>query len=89
VSSNELRDEVLNSLKEALVVKCEVDASALAPGTKLADELGLDSLDVMSAMMVIEDEYQIEIQDEELLDVLTLDDAVDLLVKKVSARATA
>jgi len=50
----------------------------------LAGDLGLDSLDTVELTLALEQEYNIEIPDEELTDLTTVKDAVELIEKKVS-----
>ncbi|MGH2794752.1 MAG: phosphopantetheine-binding protein [Actinomycetota bacterium] len=50
-------------------------------------ELGLDSLDVVSFAMALEDRLQIEIPEKELDGIETYGDALELLERKVGARA--
>ena len=44
----------------------DVDAEEMALDTKIADDLGADSLDVVELLMSIEDEFEVEIPDEEI-----------------------
>jgi acyl carrier protein len=50
----------------------------------LAGDLGLDSLDTVELTLALEQHYDIEIPDEELTDLSTVEDAVVLIEKKVS-----
>jgi len=50
-------------------------------------EIGLDSLDVVSFVMALEDRLNVEIPERELEGVERLGDALDLLERKVAARA--
>jgi NADH dehydrogenase (ubiquinone) 1 alpha/beta subcomplex 1, acyl-carrier protein len=54
----------------------QVDASKVSPETKFATDLGLDSLDVVEVVMAIEDEFAIEIPDQEADKILSISDAV-------------
>jgi acyl carrier protein len=50
-------------------------------------EMGLDSLDVVSFVMALEDRLGVEIPERELEGVERLEDALDLLERKIAARA--
>jgi NADH dehydrogenase (ubiquinone) 1 alpha/beta subcomplex 1, acyl-carrier protein len=57
----------------------QVDPSKVSPSTKFADDLGLDSLDIVEVVMAIEDEFAIEIPDQEADKILSIADAVEYI----------
>lgn len=79
--------EVFDALQEVLVGKLKVDADAVRPEANLFEDLGLDSIDLMSAVMAIEEQFGIEVSDKELENVATVGEAVELLSGKVGASA--
>ena len=50
---------------------------------KLEEDLEIDSLVIVEVVMAFEDEFEIEIDDEELADVKTVGQAVNLLHSKI------
>ena len=50
---------------------------------KLEEDLEIDSLGIVEVVMAFEDEFDIEIDDEELADVTTVGEAVKLLHSKI------
>ena len=50
---------------------------------KLEEDLEIDSLGIVEVVMAFEDEFDIEIDDEELADVATVGQAVNLLHSKI------
>jgi acyl carrier protein len=80
-------NEILEALREVLVDRLKVEADAVNPQANLFDDLGLDSIDLMSAVMAIEERFEIEVSDAELENVTTVGEAVELLGAKVSASA--
>lgn len=54
----------------------QVDAAKVTPETKFATDLGLDSLDIVEVVMAIEDEFAIEIPDQEADKITSIADAV-------------
>ena len=80
-------DELLDALRDVLVDKLKVDGTKVQPQASLYDELGLDSIDLMTAVMAMEERFGIEISDNELEQVTTVGDAVRLLSQKVAANA--
>lgn len=59
-----------------------IDAGVVYLGSKFQEDLGTDSLDEIELVMAIEDEFGIEITDEEMRACVTVQDAIDLVVRK-------
>ena len=72
---------VLEKLKAILGEQFDVEEDTITPDTSIADDLGADSLDVVDLLMSIEDEFEIEVPDEEIENIKT----VDQLVKYIEA----
>jgi len=70
---------VFEKIKEILAAKLDVDAEEMSLDTKIADDLGADSLDVVELLMAIEDEFDVEIPDEEIEKLKTIGDVVDYI----------
>lgn len=81
------RQDVVTALKEVLVEKLQVEADTVTEDANLFDDLGLDSIDLMTVVMAIEERFDIEVPDEELEDVTTISQAADLLSAKVGTNA--
>ena len=60
-----------------------VDESAVVPGARFGDDLDADSLDLVELVMALEEEFDIEVPEEELEGVETVQSAYDLVVAKV------
>ncbi|MGH2708152.1 MAG: acyl carrier protein [Actinomycetota bacterium] len=78
---------MLEALTKVLVERLKVDEEMVRPAANLFDDLGLDSIDLMSAVMAIEEQFEIEVSDAELENVTTVGEAVELLEGKVGANA--
>jgi acyl carrier protein len=87
MGSAESNKEILEALREVLVDRLKVEAEAVTPQANLFDDLGLDSIDLMSAVMAIEERFEIEVSDAELENVTTVGEAVEILGAKVAASA--
>jgi acyl carrier protein len=79
--------ELLDALRDVLVDKLKVDGTKVQLQANLYDDLGLDSIDLMTAVMAMEERFGIEISDDELEQVTSVGDAVRLLGEKVTANA--
>lgn len=81
-----MADEIEGVVRELLIKEFRVDEAAIAPEASFK-ELGLDSLDVVSFVMALEDRLSLEIPESELEGVNTYGDALSLLARKVGTRA--
>jgi len=78
-SVDELREMTMNVLK----LFDKVDPTKVSPDAHFINDLGLDSLDVVEIVMAFEDEFGCEISDDEAEKIFTVNDAVELLKKKM------
>lgn len=70
---------VLEKLKQILADQLDADIDSMTMDTRIADDLGADSLDVVEMLMSIEDEYGIEIPDEAIENMKTIGDVVNYI----------
>ena len=64
---------VLEKIKEILVEQFDIeDISTLTENTNIEEDLGADSLEVVEVLMSIEDEFRVEIPDEEIENIRTI-----------------
>ena len=70
---------VLEKIKVILAEQFDVEEDTIKPETDLQDDLGADSLDVVDLLMSIEDEFEIEIPDEEIENIRTVGDLVSYI----------
>lgn len=57
---------VLEKVKAILSAQFDVDENTITEETDIANDLGADSLDVVDMLMSLEDEFDVEIPDEEI-----------------------
>ena len=57
----------------------DAEEESITLETNLVDDLGADSLDVVDLVMTLEDEFDMEIPDEDVVDVHTVGDIVKYL----------
>lgn len=57
---------VLEKVKAILSAQFDVDEDTITPETNIMEDLGADSLDVVDMLMSLEDEFDVEIADEEI-----------------------
>ena len=76
-------NEVFEKVKGLFVEDLGIDESKVTMEAKLEEDLEIDSLGIVEVVMAFEDEFGIEIDDEELSDVSTVGQAVSLLHSKI------
>ena len=57
---------IFDKIKEILADQLDADIDDMTMDTDIAKDLGADSLDVVELLMSIEDEFSVEIPDEEI-----------------------
>ena len=76
-------NEVFEKVKNLFVDELGIDAEKVTMEAKLEEDLDIDSLGIVEVVMAFEDEFEIEIDDEELTDGGTVGQAVNLLHSKL------
>ncbi|NLJ31167.1 MAG: acyl carrier protein [Clostridiales bacterium] len=74
---------VLEKVKAILSEQFDVEEDSITADTSIADDLGADSLDVVDLLMSIEDEFEIEIPDEEVDNIKTVGELVKYIENNV------
>ena len=75
---------VEDRVRELLVDQLGVSAEQVTPEASFIDDLGADSLDTVELIMALEEEFEIEIPDEEAEKIVTVGDAIAHLQSKMS-----
>ena len=70
---------IFEKLVEILAEQLDTDKEAMTADTKIADDLGADSLDLVDLLMSIEDEFEIEIPDEDVEGLQTIGEVADYI----------
>jgi acyl carrier protein len=79
------RDHVLETFREQLA-GFEVKPEQVAEDSSF-DVLGLDSLDIVELSVRVEDVYGIDIEEDDLEDVTTIGNAIDVVLRKVAEKS--
>jgi acyl carrier protein len=66
-------------VKKIIVDQLGVDEAEVTPKTKFIDDLGADSLDTVELVMALEEEFGIEIPDEDAEKIATVRDAINYI----------
>ena len=70
---------VFEKLRTIICDQLELDEDKITLETNLLDDLGADSLDVVDLVMSIEDEFEMEVPDEEIEKMKTVADVVKFI----------
>ena len=77
------RKEIEEKVKNFMVDELEIDVEKIKPTAKLKDDLGIDSLDFVDIVVIVEKNFGFKIKPEEMKGVVTLKDFCDYIEKKV------
>ena len=76
---------VEDRLKQIVVDQLGVEENSVVPKAKFIEDLGADSLDIVELVMAMEEEFDIEIPDEEAEKLKTVNDVAGYLKEKGKA----
>jgi acyl carrier protein len=79
------RAEVLSSIRDSAVEVLSVDPDQVTEEARFKEDLEADSLDLVELVMALEESFDISVPEEELENVTTVGQAVDLVMAKASA----
>ena len=70
---------MFETLKNILVEELQLDADEIKPESELANDLGINSIELADLVMLCEDKIGIEIEDEDIHKFVTIEDVVSYL----------
>ena len=72
---------VSEQVKNIIADKLSVELEEVVPAASFVDDLGADSLDLVELIMSIEEEFDVEISDEDAEKLIIVQDAMDYIAK--------
>ena len=69
-------------VKKIIIEQLTVDASEVTPKAQFISDLGADSLDTVELVMALEEEFDIEIPDEDAEKIKTVGETIDYIKEK-------
>ena len=69
-------------IKEIIADQLGIDVEQIKPESKFVDDLGADSLDVVELIMAFEEEFDVEIPDEDAEKIQTVGDVIEYIKEK-------
>ena len=75
--------EILEKLQQIIQDRLDVEKDQIVPGASIVEDLGADSLDIVELIMGIEEEFDIEIPDEDAEKLTTVGEAINYAAAKL------
>ncbi len=75
---------VEEKVKEIIVDQLGVDEKQVSPEASFMDDLGADSLDIVELVMALEEEFDMEIPDEEAEKIASVQNAIDYIKNRTN-----
>ena len=79
-----MAENIQQKVSDLIVDQLGVDADSVSPDAHFIDDLGADSLDTVELVMAFEEEFDIEIPDEDAEKLETVSDAINYLNKRLN-----
>ncbi len=76
-------NNTLNKIVEIIIDKLGVDKTKVTNSAKFIEDLGADSLDTVELIMQFEEDFDIEIPDEDAEKILSVQEALDYISNKI------
>jgi acyl carrier protein len=77
-------ENIEERVKKIIVEQLAVDASEVTHEAQFVQDLGADSLDTVELVMALEEEFDIEVPDEDAEKIQTVGQAIDYITNKLS-----
>ncbi len=83
---NMKNEEIIEKINEFLVEEFEVEAEKITPDANLKETLGLDSLDYIDLVVVIESNFAFKVKPEDFVGIVTFQNFYDYVISKVNSK---
>ncbi|MDA3899590.1 MAG: acyl carrier protein [Spirochaetes bacterium] len=80
------QENIFDEIKKYFISEFEVESNKIVPEALLFDELGLDSLDALNMVSMLESEHGIELDDSALFTIRTIGDVVTCIEKAIEKK---
>jgi acyl carrier protein len=81
------REDAVVALREVAVEVLSVEPDTVTEDARFKEDLDADSLDLVELVMGLEERFDISVPEEDLENVTTVGQAVDLVLSKVASKA--
>jgi len=73
------KDQIYDKVKAIIVDQLGVEAAEVSLESSFIEDLGADSLDIVELIMALEEEFEVEVPDEDAEKLATVNDAVEYI----------
>lgn len=77
------RSEIESKVRDFLIDDLEIEEEVILPESKLKDDMGIDSLDFVDIVVIVEKNFGFKIKPEEMVGVITLEDFYNYIENKL------
>ena len=78
--------EIIEKIHNFLAEEFEVETEKLIPEANLKETLGLDSLDYIDLVVVIEKNFAFKVKPEDFIDIITLQNFCDYVISRINSK---
>jgi len=78
------RQKIEAKVREFLIEDLEIDEEKIQPEARLKEDIGIDSLDFVDIVVIVERKFGFKIKTEEMTSVKTFNDFCDYIEKKIA-----
>jgi len=78
-----MKAEIVEKVNEFLMDEFEIDEAKLTPEAQLKDDLGIESLDFVDIVVIIEKEFGFKVKREDMVNVSTLESLYKYIEERV------
>ena len=76
-------EEIFEKVKTVIVEQLGIDEASVRMDSSFLDDLGADSVDIVEFIMALEEEFGIEIPDEDVEKIVTVKDVVEYISENI------
>jgi len=78
------RQEIEEKVRDFLIEDLEIEEEKIAPEARLKEDMGVDSLDFVDIVVIVEKNFGFKIKPEEMAGIITLSQFCDYIESKVA-----
>ena len=78
------KDDIIRKINQLLVDEIEIEETQIYPDADLKKDLGIDSLDFVDLLVIVENNFGFKMKAEEMADVKSLEDFYTYIIKRIN-----
>ena len=79
-------NEIIQKIRQFMMDEFEVEEEKITPGANLKATMGLDSLDYIDLVVVIESNFKFKVKPEDFAEIITYQDFCDYVICRVNSK---